>query len=82
MHEEKEAYRNWLMMEKKITKKVACDILSRTNRVSNIINISDLKSTSHVVLDLTESSDFKEMTVSVRSQLKRCLCLYREFKKL
>lgn len=80
--DEKENFRSWLIDVKNINKKVAGNILSRTNRVSGIININDTKPTSHLILDLVDNADFKNLTMCVRSQLKRSVLLYREFKKI
>lgn len=78
--DEKEAYKCWLLDEKRINARVVKDILSRTIRVSKIVDLTDHRPTNHIVLDLTNSDSFKECTMCVRSQLKRCVLLYREFK--
>lgn len=80
--DEKEVFREWLIEHKKINRKVAGDILSRVNRASKIIDVNDLNSTAHLISDLISSVEFKVLTVSVRSQIKRSVILYREFKKM
>ena len=81
-NDEKEFFRGWLIEHKKINRKVAGDILSRVNRASKIIDVNDLNSTAHLISDLISSVEFKVLTVSVRSQIKRSVILYREFKKM
>lgn len=81
-HEDKEIFRNWLIDNKRINKKVAGDILSRANRASKIINLDDVNSTAHLISDLISNIKFQSLTVSVRSQIKRSVILYREFKNI
>lgn len=71
----------WLIKEKGITEKSARDINCRLGRVLRIIDTSKLPKEEVAISKLETSPDYADMTLSIKSQLKRSIRLYSEFKK-
>lgn len=70
----------WLMSDKKMSKRSAKDVLSRCGRVYRILGTDRLDDTS--VVKLQDTSEFKESSMFVKSQLKRTITLCLEFMKV
>ena len=60
--------------------KVQSDILSRLKRASTFINIDSYKRGDSALLNLERKSNFLTLSVGVKSQLRRSVRLYFEFK--
>lgn len=71
-------FKEWLKCEKKYTDRSASDILSRIKRVRKILNIKTVEENSEKILE--EHDKFKDLSCSVKSQLRKALRLYRDFK--
>ena len=69
----------WLMNEKNMSKRSAKDVLSRKKRVCLIIKADELDESSYETL--CDSQDFVNCSMFIKSQLKRSLELYLEYKK-
>ena len=75
-------FRSWLE-EKELAKgKVLTDIVSRTKRVSSMVDLNKREDTDIFILSLSKHSHFVQLSVSVKSQLRKAVRLYREFKGL
>lgn len=72
------SFQQWLIDAKNYKNKSASDVISRINRVKTFIRIPELID-DNVILSLNENQDFKKLSVSVRSQLRRALRLLREY---
>ncbi len=69
----------WLQKEKNYKEKTSHDIVSRLKRVNQLLGTTD---EPMVALNRIEkNNDFKCLTHSVRSQLRKALRLYDEFLK-
>ena len=67
----------WLESEKGLSKKSAHDVASRFGRVKRILEIEDDKC---VTIEAVESScEYVNLTMTVKSQLKRSIVLMQEY---
>ncbi len=73
-------FTEWLQKEKKYKEKTSHDVVSRLKRVKLFLGAAD---EPLVALNRIENNkDFKRLTHSVRSQLRKALRLYDEYQKL
>ena len=70
---------NWLVVEKKMSQRSAKDVISRCKRVCKILGIEkiDLDSAEK----LLQNDEYKANSMFVKSQLKRAITLFTEFKE-
>ncbi|MDR2602787.1 MAG: hypothetical protein LBC53_10140 [Spirochaetaceae bacterium] len=80
MNENYYAFCEWLQTTKALTKKSANDVVSRLKRAKNIIDVDVPVDIDALLFNFTRKTGFKALTTTVRSQLKRAIKLYREFK--
>ena len=73
-------FKVWLSRNTTLESKVINDTASRLKRVSSIVNINDQMSTNKVISNFESDEQYMSLSISVRSQLKRALRLYREYK--
>lgn len=73
-------FAEWLINEKKYNKKVASDIVSRFKRALTFIEVPD-KFEENIISDLDANPRFKELSSSIKSQMRRSLRLYIECNK-
>jgi len=78
---DKSNFQEWLIDEKGFEIKSARDVLSRLKRVSSLFNVNFNKSIDKIIFDVSSNDKFKELSPSVKSQLKRSVLLYKEFTK-
>lgn len=71
-------FTQWLMNEKGFKDKAAHDVLSRLKRVQKLLNSEKIP--DDVIAKLEANSEFKEISMCVRSQLRRSAKLYIEYK--
>lgn len=69
----------WLCSEIGLSPKSARDVVSRVRRASRFIDLSLPVSDSELLFKMSESDEFKNLTMWVRSQLRRAVSLYRQF---
>lgn len=72
-----EKFKEWLIQEKGFSKKGSNDVISRLKRVYSILSISEISKKS--INSLENNSEFKTLSMSVRSQLRRAIKLYDEY---
>lgn len=72
------SFQQWLIDVKSYKSKSASDVVSRINRVKSFIRLPELID-DNVISSLDENQDFKKLSNSVRSQLRRALRLLREY---
>lgn len=74
-----EEFKVWLCKHKKYKEKSASDVCSRLKRVCMMLGQENAEACN---VDILENNDeFKKLTISVRSQLRKSVRLYLEFKK-
>jgi hypothetical protein len=74
---EKRSFREWLMGEKGLSYRSACDVLSRLGRVESLTGVTQIDNST--ILKLEESDGINGLSTSVISQLKRSVKLALEF---
>jgi DNA (cytosine-5)-methyltransferase 1 len=70
---------NWLISVKTLTENSAGDVISRIKRAKNIMDIDVPIDTELLLFHFMGKPDFKALTTTVKSQLKRAIKLYKEF---
>lgn len=75
MDKNKTAFLEWLLIQKDFSQRAANDVVSRIKRANRICYIEDIPNDKYV-FELERESEFKELSVSVRSQMKRATTLY------
>ena len=73
-----EEFKIWLCNNKKYTERSARDVCSRLKRVCIILGQENVENCN--IDDLESNEDFKELTMSVRSQLRKSVRLFFEYK--
>lgn len=73
-------FAKWLEDNSSLSEKSARDVLSRLNRVSHF-GAKLNESQNQILLKLNNNSDFQNLSITVRSQLRRAVRLYKQFKK-
>lgn len=68
----------WLMSTKKMSIRSAKDVISRKGRILRMLCIEDID--SDTLEKLLASDQFNESSMFIKSQLKRTLTLYMEYK--
>lgn len=71
-----EPFRKWLKTNTSYSDAVICDTISRVKRADNILKWSDAEVYQFY---LEHSENYKVLSVSVRSQLKKAVALYRNY---
>lgn len=74
-----EEFKIWLCEQKKYTERSARDVCSRLKRVCVLLGQENAENCN--IDDLENNDDFKALTMSVRSQLRKSVKLFLEFKK-
>lgn len=67
----------WLQKEKGFTQKAAHDAVSRLKRTQTILDTTEIP--TDAVQQLESNAAFKELSICVKSQLKRTSKLYLEY---
>lgn len=73
-------FKKWLLNEKKLSAASSSDVVSRIFRVQKIIAV-DLKEkpVDELIMLLNREPNFQSLSVSVKSQLRRAIKLYKDF---
>jgi DNA (cytosine-5)-methyltransferase 1 len=72
-------FHKWLMDGKAMSEKSANDVISRLRRAKTIIVFDVSLDVETLLFHFTGKPAFKELTLTVKSQLKRAIRLYKEF---
>jgi DNA (cytosine-5)-methyltransferase 1 len=80
MNEEYADFREWLQNTKSLTKNSAEDVVSRIKRAKTIMEVDIPIDIETLLFHFMGKSAFKALTSTVKSQLKRAIKLYKEFK--
>jgi DNA (cytosine-5)-methyltransferase 1 len=75
----KPEFSNWLKLNKAFTDASASDVCSRLRRVISICPMDLESELESNIFALGQKKEFKGLSASVKSQLKRSLKLYKEF---
>jgi len=77
-----ENFKNWLIKTKNFSVRSAGDVLCRLNRASSLTELNPKLKTDQILFNLSQESEFQALSMSVRSQLRRSIKLYRHFLEL
>lgn len=80
MNEEYVNFREWLQDTKSLTKNSAEDVVSRIKRAKKIMELDVPIDIETLLFHFMGKPAFKDLTETVKSQLKRAIKLYKEFK--
>ena len=69
---------NWLIATHNFSKRAASDTVSRIKRADKIYRISDSPNPLYFYR-LQQTDEFNQLSVSVRSQIKRATALYSDY---
>ena len=72
-------FQAWLIKEKTMSDRSARDSVSRLKRVLRIISQEKIDSTT--ITKLNETDEFQNLSIFIKSQLRRAVALYQEFEK-
>jgi DNA (cytosine-5)-methyltransferase 1 len=79
MNEEYADFREWLKNTKSLSKDSADDVVSRIKRAKSIMEIDLPVDIDTLLFHFIGKPAFKTLTITVKSQLKRAVKLYKEF---
>jgi urease accessory protein UreF len=77
----KEEFRKWLRAHVRLGERSVNDVISRATRAARLAPIDTAKSENELAFRLNEAREFRTMTATVRSQVKRAATLYLTFIK-
>lgn len=69
----------WLIKSKKMSQRAAKDVLSRCGRIYRMLDINELDSSS--MGQLIACDEYQNCSMFIKSQLKRTITLYLEYKE-
>ncbi|MDR1218695.1 MAG: hypothetical protein LBK73_03690 [Treponema sp.] len=73
-------FSEWLITRKKFGDKTARDVLSRINRINGFMDADASEPVEKMLYTLSVVPAFKALSLSVRSQLRRAMRLYKEYR--
>lgn len=76
-----DVFKDWLLSNKKLSKASVRDVLSRLNRVSNLIEVNQGDDSVDLAYKLDKNEKYSSLSKSVQSQLKRAVSLDLEFRE-
>lgn len=74
------SFKEWLIKEKNMSDRSARDVISRQKRIKKILNTNSFDAESLGLL--VENELFSQLSICIRSQLKRTIFLSIEYQKL
>ena len=75
---DRDRFMDWLISVHNFSKRAASDTVSRVNRADKIYAISSVPDSLYL-FNLQQSEEFNDLSVSVRSQIKRATILYTDY---
>ncbi len=76
-----DSFRNWLIVNKGLSSKSAKDVISRLKRASLYTDFSSKANVNQIIFYMDNNLEFKKITLTVKSQMRRAIRLLFEFKK-
>lgn len=72
-------FRTWLIVSVHLSERSAKDVVSRIRRASGIVTLHSRIATDDLLHLLSKQDDFKALTATVKSQMRRAIKLYRQW---
>ena len=76
----KDEFRSWLKEQSTLGARTVSDTVSRTRRITRLIDLGSAKSADDIEVMTLRAPGFMTCSPSVRSQLKRAALLYIQFR--
>jgi DNA (cytosine-5)-methyltransferase 1 len=76
-----ENFSEWLITRKEFGGKTARDVLSRINRINGFMDADASGTVEKILYTMSVVPAFKTLSLSVRSQLRRSVKLYKEYQR-
>lgn len=73
------SFAEWLVARKGFGGKTARDVVSRIKRINGFIDADAGEDVEKILYTMSIHADFKAFSLSVRSQLRRAVRLYKEY---
>lgn len=73
------SFLEWLIREKQLSPRSSQDVTSRLKRVAKILSINTSSISNETTMELGHSLVFSELSMTVKSQLRRAVKLYLEY---
>jgi DNA (cytosine-5)-methyltransferase 1 len=73
------SFSEWLITRKGFGAKTARDVLSRINRINGFMDADASETVEKILYTMSVVPAFKMLSLSVRSQLRRAVKLYKEY---
>lgn len=73
-----DAFLNWLQTEKKLGERSSLDVVSRIKRANRIKEI-DLNLSPLYVFELSQTEEFSNLSIYIKSQIRRAISLLKEY---
>jgi hypothetical protein len=74
-----EEFKSWLMRSNKLSERSARDVVCRLGRASKLVKLETNLDTDDLLHKMSKSPEFKSLSASVKSQIKRAVKLHRKF---
>lgn len=74
-----EDFKRWLIKAKGLSEKSSRDVVSRLKRVQRIHSFKSGDKENKILNALAECDEFNNLSMFIRSQLRRSVRLYKEF---
>lgn len=76
-----DSFKKWLREKQGLSEKSAKDVLSRLNRVKKYIKLAKQLPSEEIIFKMGQNQEFKRLSMTVRSQLRRAIRLAKKFEK-
>jgi len=70
---------DWLQKKHRLTPKSARDVVSRVRRAKQYVDLTMDIGDEELVFKLSQNTNFQDLTLTVKSQLRRAVRLLKEF---
>jgi DNA (cytosine-5)-methyltransferase 1 len=74
-----EEFKTWLKRSAGLGERSARDVVSRLRRASEFVKLEAKMDTADLLHRMSKDPEFQGLTISVRSQLRRAVRLYRNY---
>lgn len=72
-------FKEWIKEKEKYSERGSRDVISRIKRIEIILHIKNIN--KETLSELENNKEFQQLSMSVKSQLRRALKIYYEYEK-
>ena len=73
------SFKEWLCTTKNLTANSAKDVVSRVKRSNIYVDLAQGLTVEELIFRMSQNAEFKTLSISVKSQLKRAVKLFKEY---